>query len=156
MTSCQNGTCRTRPRLGLPGCVLLVFAGCLLPPGCGGEDYELAPVSGRVTLNGKPPGVTLQVSFQPVAVRPDQPNPGPGSYAETDTEGHYILRTVTHDAEGAVVGPHKVYLRTKAPEQDPEDDRTPIYEEIVPPQWRDGSKAFEVPPEGSDQANFDL
>ena len=156
MTSHQSGTCRTRPRSAFLCCVLLVAAACLLTSGCRGEDYESAPVSGRVTLNGKPPSVTVQVSFQPVAVRPDQPNPGPGSYAETDADGHYTLRTVMHDAEGAVVGPHKVYLRTKAPEQDPADDRAPIYKEIVPPEWRDGSKTFDVPPEGSDQANFDL
>ena len=127
----------------------------LLLPGCGGTDYELAPVSGRVTLDGKPLA-EAKVSFQPVAGQSDQPNPGPGSYGTTDADGRYTLRTIEPDADGAVVGPHKVRLTGKMPPQDPADDTAPVFKDVIPPQWRDGSQTFEVPPEGTDQADFEL
>ncbi|MHC4177940.1 MAG: hypothetical protein ACYSWU_10555, partial [Planctomycetota bacterium] len=108
-------------------------------------------------MNGKPlPNVVINVSFQPVSAGTDDPNPGPGSHGTTDAAGRFTLRTIEPDADGAVVGKHIVRLTTKPPEQAPEDDRAPVYKEFVPLHWRDGSKTFEVPPEGTDQANFEL
>ena len=155
MPARQTGSCSTFALQGVHSWLLVLAAGGLLLSGCGGEDYELAPISGRVTLDGKPLA-KIRVSFQPVSKRPDEPNPGPGSYGTTDTEGRYTLQTVESDADGAVVGTHRVHLGTKPPEQDPADDRAPVYKEIVPAQWRDGSQTFEVPPEGTDQANFHM
>ncbi len=134
---------------------MLVAAICSVGTGCSRPDYEVAPVSGRVTMGGR--GLAgVAVNFQPVSKGPDQPNPGPGSYGTTDADGRFVLRTIEGDAEGAVVGTHRVRLRTKAPAQDPADDRAVTYKEIVPRQWRDGSQTFEVPPEGTDQADFEL
>ena len=155
MPARRTRSCAARTRQSVQSCILAVAAGCLLLPGCGKTEYELAPVSGQVTMKGKPLA-NIQVSFQPVSKRSDEPNPGPGSYATTDADGRYTLRTIEPEADGAVVGQHKVRLATKAPPQDPADDRAPVYKEIVPPQWRDGSKTFEVPPGGTDQANFDI
>ena len=155
MTSWQSKSRRTRPRLGVPCCAPIVVAACLLLAGCGNTEYELAPVSGRVTLDGKPLA-EVKVSFQPVSKRPDEPNPGPGSYGTTDEDGRYTLQTVEPVADGAVVGPHKVRLRSKLPPQDPSDDRAFVYKEIIPARWRDGTQTFEVPPEGTDQADFKL
>jgi len=151
----QTRSGRIRPWLSVRCCVLTAVAGCLLPLGCGTEEYELAPVSGRVTLDGKPLA-GVKVSFQPASKRPDQPNPGPGSYGTTDEDGRYILQTIEPVADGAVVGPHKVRLRSKLPPQDPADDRAFVYKEIIPARWRDGTQTFEVPPEGTDQADFKL
>ncbi len=155
MPARRTRSCATRTRQSVQSCVLAVVAGCLLLAGCGKTEYELAPVSGQVTMKGKPLA-DIKVSFQPVSQRPDQPNPGPGSYASTDADGRFTLRVMERDADGAVVGLHQVRVATKAPPQDPADDRAPVYKEIVPRQWRDGSKTFEVPPEGTDQANFDV
>lgn len=106
-------------------------------------------------MGGKPLA-GIVVNFQPVAKRSDQPNPGPGSYGITDADGRFTLRTVEPDADGAVVGTHRVHLRTKPPPQDPTDDRAPVFKEIVPARWRDGSHTFDVPPEGTQQADFEL
>jgi hypothetical protein len=135
--------------------LLLFVVSCFLWSGCGGPEYDLAPVSGRVTMAGKPLA-DVKVSFQPTAKSPGQPNPGPGSYGTTDAEGRFTLRTIEPEADGAVVGTHRVHLRTKPPAQDPTDDRAPVFKEIVPPRWRDGSQTFEVPPEGTQQADFEL
>ncbi len=155
MPARQTRSCSTFALQGVHSWLLVLAAGGLLLAGCGGADYELAPVSGRVIINGKPLA-DIKVSFQPVSKRPDDPNPGPGSYGTTDTEGRYTLRTIEPDADGAVVGKHIVRLTTKPPEQAPEDDLTPVYKEAVPLRWRDGSQTFEVPAEGTDQADFEL
>ena len=77
-------------------CLVLVLAAL----GCG-SDYRLAPVSGRVTLNGKPLA-GAHVHFQPIGSRA-QPSPGPGSHGVTDAEGRFTLQ-VDARQPGAVVG----------------------------------------------------
>ena len=156
MPARRTGSRATSIRQSVQSCILTVAAGGLLLPGCGGtEEYDLAPVSGRVTLGGKPLA-GVKVSFQPASKRPDQPNPGPGSYGTTDEDGRYTLQTIEPVADGAVVGLHRVRVTTKAPPQDPADDRAPVFKEIIPRQWRDGSQTFDVPPEGTNQADFKL
>jgi hypothetical protein len=58
--------------------------------GCGGST--VAPVSGRVILDGKPLA-GIHVSFQPTGGGKEQ-NPGGGSYAITDDSGGFTLRMV--------------------------------------------------------------
>ena len=84
-----------------PLCAALVAVAA----GCGGE--KLAPVSGVVTLDGAPLA-DASVTFQPVAQ--GGIDAGSGSYAKTDAEGRYTLRTVTGDRRGAVVGKHVVRI----------------------------------------------
>lgn len=133
-------------------CVLL---GLLLVAGCGGPDYELAPVSGRVTLDGKPIADVV-VTFQPVASDRDNPNPGPGSTAKTDAQGRFTLRTIQPDEPGAVVGQHVVRLTTVATDIDTADDTAQVVERLLPASCLDGSMTFDVPPAGTDAANFDV
>lgn len=155
MTSTQGGAVRRAVRQPAYRPAAAVAIGCFLLAGCNGPEYELAPVSGRVTMDGKPLAEVI-VRFQPIAERSDQPNPGPGSFGTTDQDGRYRLRTIKPDAEGAVVGTHRVYLSSKPPPQDPADDRAPVFKEIIPSKWRDGSQTFTVPAGGTTQADFQL
>ena len=86
---------------------------CLLV-GCAGQG--LAPVSGRVTLDGKP-AANVHVSFQPMATGGNI-NPGGGSYAIVDEDGRFTLKTVDGDKRGAVVGKHRVEINIR-PENAP-------------------------------------
>ena len=113
--------------------------------GCGsGEDYEVAPVSGRVTIEGKPLA-EVRVTFQPKAKGEKEINPGPGSHAITDEKGWFELRVVGPDSEGAVVGMHAVRF------SHPESSKYRF-----PYSGRNAGMEFEVPPEGTDEANFNF
>ena len=140
------------------GLVLGVAAGC-------GEKSNYAPVSGVVKLNGKPYPKAV-VLFQPVGGK-DNPNPGRGSMGVTDENGRFVLKS-DDGTTGAVVGTHQVKIRTEGPEMvgyDPEvgsPDDAPGPEkgkpDPIPPDWRSLSDkhTFEVPPGGTDQANFEI
>jgi len=120
---------------------------CAMLAGCGGPGYKLVPVSGKVTLNGEPVP-EAHVSFEPRAV-------GPGCYARTDAEGRFTLQSVLDDKPGAVPGTHVVRITT-ARASDPSDDAAEMVGEVAPQRFLDGSESFEVPPEGTDRADFDL
>ena len=78
-------------RLG--GGLALTVLGCVALVGCGSSaPYELAPVSGVVTLNGKAVPYT-QIIFQPKRTA-ENPSPGPGSTAFCDDAGKFELKTV--------------------------------------------------------------
>jgi hypothetical protein len=140
----------------LAACALLAAAiGC-----SGGADF--APVSGVVKLDGKPYGKAV-VSFQPIGSE-DNPNPGRGSSAYTDENGRFVL-TSDETADGAVVGKHLVRIMTRGNDvvgQSPKGgtpDETPTNRTVdpIPPEWNSLSdKEFDVPPGGTDQANFDI
>jgi hypothetical protein len=125
--------------------------------GCSSEPYSVALVSGRLTLNGSPlPNAT--VTFQPIGSL--QKDPGPGSTGRTDADGRYALRIVAVGGgrQGAVVGPHRVTITTQsgASSQPTPDDQAPP-PEILPTKYHSESKMrFEVPPEGTDRADFAL
>ena len=73
-------------RLGFPAIPLLLLVGC------GQEPHAIAPVSGRVTLNGKPlPNAGVTFSPMPAGAKVDA---GPGSAGVTDADGHYTLKLV--------------------------------------------------------------
>jgi hypothetical protein len=74
--------------------------------GCSGEP-RLAPVTGTVTVNGKPLD-NVQVEFWP-QVR------GPRSIGATDKDGRFTLTPDNGKGLGAVVGAHKVVLVDLAP-----------------------------------------
>lgn len=137
--------------------LLALAAAC---SGCSG-DVTFAPVSGVVTLDGKPYGKAV-VSFQPIG-SPDDPNPGRGSSAYTDANGRFEL--VSDDHQGAVVGKHRVRIMSvgelpggPSPEGGSSDE-TPINRPVdpIPPEWGALSeKTFDVPAGGTDKANFDI
>jgi hypothetical protein len=128
----------------------------LLPllAGCGGGPYKTAPVSGRVTMNGKPLA-NVAVLFQPMAT-PNNIEPGPGSTGTTDGDGHYTLTLVGKDSKGAVVGKHKVQI-TMMNKDDSDDDR-PHRVKRLPAKYsgKNTKLEYDVPASGTDAANFDL
>ena len=86
------------------------MAGVLITAiGCGHGLYDVAPVSGTVTLYGEPLK-NATVSFEPQAGS-DQEIVGPGSSGQTDDSGRYKLTTFRGE-RGAVVGQHKVRIST--------------------------------------------
>jgi hypothetical protein len=129
--------------------------------GCGGGP-KYVPVSGVVTLDGKP-GADLVVLFLPQASEGNQ-NPGRGSSAYTGKDGRYQLKTMDGD-EGAVVGKHLVQIMSKGstlaidPELGSPDDLpagTRLTANPIPADWTNPGKPFEVPGAGTDQANFNI
>jgi len=80
--------------------VLLSVVGCARGP-------TFAPVSGTVTMAGKPLE-NVQVEFWPQVS-------GPRSIGMTDKEGRYTLTSDNGENVGAVVGSHKIVLVDLAP-----------------------------------------
>jgi len=83
-------------------CLLFVF-------GCGSSNRpELVPVTGVVTMNGKPLE-GARVTFVPENIR--------GASAETDAAGNYELIYI-RDIKGAPPGLHKVFISKLVDEQE--------------------------------------
>jgi hypothetical protein len=146
-----------RYRLLAAGILLAALIGC-------GSSPRFAPVSGVVKLDGVPYGKAV-VTFQPIGTA-ENPNPGRGSSAYTDENGRFVLKC-DNTIDGAVVGKHLVRIMTKGNDvrgQDPEggsaDDAPTGFGgklDPIPPEWNALSKVeFDVPKEGTDQANFDI
>jgi hypothetical protein len=132
----------------------LVLIAAVAVVGCGGESYPLAPVSGRITLND----VALEnarVGFEPVRQGEDL-NAGPGSYGTTDAEGRYRLVSLDGQ-EGAVIGPHRVWVRTFRAEEGPNGSIVTKTPERLPARYHTPTElTFTVPPEGTEAADFSL
>ncbi|MFO0847377.1 MAG: carboxypeptidase-like regulatory domain-containing protein [Gemmataceae bacterium] len=156
-----------RMRLSVAAVGLLAVG---LAGGCGGGGPKLARVTGVVTLDGKPYPNAV-VSFQPMGGK-DNPNPGAGSMGVTDEAGRFELM-YENTSRGAVVGRHRVRISTQ-PGKGTKDDPAyasgspdgevqpkgakPNFEyDPIPLEWNEKSeKTFDVPPEGTDKANFDI
>jgi hypothetical protein len=128
------------------------FAACLMLSGC--AEHNLAPVSGVVTLDGKPL-VGGEVRFQPMGQ--DVGNPGPDSTGITDDVGRFELETQDGDA-GAVVGTHRVRISSRVPNDaaaEGADARPSV--ELVPAHYNlQTTLTFPVPAEGTSKADFIL
>ncbi len=128
---------------------------CGLIVGCNRPDYELAPVSGVVTLDGQPLAEALVIT-QPIA-KAGSINPGPGSFGKTNEQGQFSLELVYPATPGAIVGEHRVRINKvttvyqRGREDAPVSVRNPL-----PRSATDGSIDLNVPPEGTDQVQFDL
>jgi hypothetical protein len=117
----------------------------LLLAGCGSGN--VAPVSGRVTIDGRP-AVGVLVSFQPIGSADNQ-DPGPGSYGTTDEDGRYRLTQVVTNRPGAVVGPHRVSLRS--PNGPPKPDV------VIPKEYnKESTLQYDVPKGGTTTADFEV
>jgi hypothetical protein len=153
-------------RLGIVPLWLLA-AGLLA--GCGGP--HLVPVSGVVKLDGKP-YPNAMVSFQPVGNGGDlNPGPGKGSMAVTDENGRYVL-LYDGTRKGALVGRHRIRISTLSghgtsePMPDtgtpdgyvqPKGTKSDLEFDPIPVEWNERSeKTFDVPPGGTDRADFDI
>ena len=74
--------------------------------GCGGSGPEVAPVSGRVTLDGAPMAGS-RIKFQPEA------GGGSPSYGTADQDGRYVLG-YKRGQPGALIGSHTVSIERGA------------------------------------------
>ncbi len=121
--------------------LLLLWA--VAASGCGGgEDYEVAPVSGQVLLDGGPVP-EVRIKLQPKAMDSKNVAPGPGSYAIADEYGRFELKLVKPQRMGAVVGTHVVRITHSDKVKYP-----------FPVLSGNGTLEFEVPPEGTNSAEF--
>ena len=158
---------KSPPSYCLASLLVLLSLFLTLAIGCQRSEFAIAPVSGQVTLDGEPLA-GVHVLFQPRAKEKKTLRAGPGSTGTTDREGRYELTTVEPTFSGAVVGEHIVRLSTNKSSmlppselaelsEDPFGPRIPSPSDLeLPPEWKDGSKRYEVPPEGTDQANFTI
>jgi hypothetical protein len=139
-------------RLGI-ACGLFGAALVLGISGCGSDN--VAPVSGRVTLDGEP-AAHVRVTFQPLGSA-ENPNPGPGSYAMTDADGRYTLTVVGTKRSGAVVGKHRVSIQSSHGPNEEFPDAPPKPAKPIPNAYNKESKLeFEVLKGGTTAADFPL
>ncbi|MBN2295229.1 MAG: hypothetical protein JXM70_22555 [Pirellulales bacterium] len=105
---------------GVMACV--VFGSC----GGGPDLPPLAPVSGTVTLDGKPiPRGTVQ--FSPDNSKGTRGAPAVG---RIDSEGRYTLKTAGED--GAIVGFHKVRIEAR---REPRNEMDTMPPSLVPERY---------------------
>lgn len=151
------------------GIVILSISGC--------GDSSVAPVSGKVTVAGKPVA-GIRLVFSPKLVGAEGSDPGPWSSGLTNTEGEFTLKTRYKD-DGAVIGKHTVAfvyddignidtykeLFREARQEGDQEGMAAAKKDIEDFQARqktrpkssgDYTEDFEVPRGGTDQANFDL
>jgi hypothetical protein len=135
-------------------CCGLIFL-LLALAGCGGPSFDVVPVSGVVTLDGKPLA-GARIGFEPRRSG-DERIAGPGSYAKTDSAGRYRLESLDGEP-GAVVATHDVTISTSPPQADPasEEDQE-IADRMVPERYFEpGALTCTVTPPGRDDADFHL
>jgi hypothetical protein len=121
--------------------------------GCGSDN--VAPVSGRVTLDGQP-AANVRVTFQPLGSAENQ-NPGPGSYAVTDADGHYALTVVGTNRSGAIVGKHRVSIQSSNGPSEEFPDAPPKPKKPIPKGYnKESTLQFDVPNGGTTTADFAL
>lgn len=131
--------------LGLVG-----FTGC-------GRGYKIVPVSGTVKLDGKPLSNAM-VLTQPLSDG-DNLTPGPGSIANTDDQGRFVLELQTEPIVGAVPGKAHVKIVEVGEQKAANDDSvdSSVLRSKVPLDYQEGNKVeIEIPEEGTDSLDFDL
>jgi len=130
------------------GLAMMLLGGC-------GSDGKIAPVSGVITLNGKPTA-DIAVTFQPVAT--DGNNvPGPAAFGVTDADGRYTLKLYGTETRGATVGKNQVRITGHAPPADMSEEALAKAKPKVniPARYWSGVE-FDVPPKGTSAADFQL
>lgn len=139
------------------GCIFFGMLCLAVIAGCDGGGRAHAPISGAVTLDGKPLAKG-SIVFQPMAGA-DGLAAGRGSSAYCDDDGHYELKSV-EGTFGAVVGSHRVRIYGPKLQRSSADDSGGTrgqMAEIVPQKYNLRTElTFDVPGGGTDQANFDL
>ncbi|MEW4563544.1 hypothetical protein AB1K70_13510 [Bremerella sp. JC770] len=131
-----------------------LVASVVLLAGCSQENNNFAPVSGTVTVKGKPQP-NLIVSFLPVTQGEEAAIASSGL---TDEQGHFTLKTTGADGvEGAMVGPHQVRIRNRIV-LGAEDAVVPERSSAIklPRNATDGSLSIDVPQEGVTTLKFEL
>lgn len=125
---------------------IITFA-VALTLGCNQSQYEMAKVTGVVTLDGKP-FVWGSVSFAPVTTSSSE-NAGKPAFGMLDSEGRFELSTYS-ERDGAVVGQHRVTVfcvedgaNGKAPSWVPEFRRLALRGDAMTVK-ADGENEFEI------------
>jgi len=131
--------------------ILLLVCVVLFSSGCGSE-YQTAPVSGTVKMNGKPLA-NASLTYQPMGG-------GMASTGITDANGRYTLTFLYSEDEGAIVTTHRVIIRTarKTNTEDTSNDRAdPSARDPIPRRYNDATElTMDVPADGTDSADFEL
>ncbi len=97
--------------------LLIALTGMLLVTGCGGDAYDLVPVSGRVTYDD---GTLLpsennyvRLTFYPQAAPLDErTHPRPATADVDLADGTFTFASTHNYADGITTGRHKVVLST--------------------------------------------
>lgn len=135
-----------RPTLS---CWLLLIA--FAAAGCG-DGRNSAPVTGKVTVNGKPLA-DVGVTFEPQGT-----GAGRGSFGRTDADGRYTLQFVDSQQDGALVGKHLVTFSDLAASETEQSDAGNLPEKPlrIPAKYSGEGLEYEVAAAGADHADFDL
>jgi hypothetical protein len=120
----------------------------LFSAGCGPGGPEIAYVTGRVTMDGKPLA-NATVVFIPENGRP--------AGARTDADGQYVLN-FAQGRRGAIPGKNTIRITTlRDADQDENGKSIPGSKETIPAQYNTASTlSFTVEPNKKNVANFDL
>jgi len=136
---------------------LLLFVGIMVLlsalPGCGG-GMSYAPVSGKVTLDGKPV-VKAVVTFVPVP-KPGSEIAGNSASGTTDENGQYTLRSFVDGKwkDGVQVGKHKVSISRQ--ETRGEGDRSITTEKLPKKYNQETTLTADIASGGNANMNFEL
>ncbi len=98
------------------------------------------------------PAANRSVMYQPDGV-------GMASVGITDAAGHYTLKSLRGDFDGAVVGKHRVIIRTVSTGtvDTSNDKRDPKAVDPIPKKYNDATQlTMDVPEDGRDDADFNL
>src|SRR5436190_10160291 len=115
--------------------VVLLIIVAQASAGCTGVGGTV-PVEGKVTLDKKP------VANATVMFAPTKAN-GPGPFVgTTDDQGQFKLGLLNSSRAGAVVGGYIVTIATV--KSDPNENSIQAKKEIVPAEYRNGSKKYEI------------
>jgi hypothetical protein len=108
-------------------------------------------VEGKVTLNNQPLA-NATVTLSPVQATA----PGP-FVGVTGNDGQYAVGPVGDNGDGAAAGEYFLMITTvEQPAGGMEDSPLPTQKEVVPIEFRNGTKRFQVPEGGTTEANFEL
>ena len=127
----------------------------ILLSGCGSGN--VAPVSGLVTLNGKPIA-DVAVTFEPI-VPEGQNVAGLSAFGVTGPDGRYTLKLFGTETRGATVGKNKVKFSGYAAPTDMSEEALKAAKPKVNIPLRyfaDSKFEFDVPAGGTDKADFQL
>ena len=132
----------SQQRFVISGFVISGILGC-------GDGANYAPVTGKVTLDGKPLAAAYLV-FEPESGTPEQASTG-----KTDSSGRYTLAVVGTQQPGALVGRHRVRLTTVAPDA-MQDELSTLPNDRIPARYQRNPLTVEVSADGANEADFDL
>lgn len=128
--------------LGFLSIICLVNFACSSKPA---DRPDLGKVTGVVVLDGTPvEGIEVQFT----------PEKGRGSQGVTDGEGKYELNYL-QQVKGAVIGKHKVIIKTLGEEDDSDPD-APVVEEKIPAKYNTKSTLTAEVEAGENEIDFQL